>query len=338
MPIYSDYEENNDARINVMCYGDAKTRKTTWAMQAAEMGYDVLFLNGDQGQDIITNNFSKEAKRRIRMIELQPKQGNGSIMTLFLAHLLKGNDIIWNDTTREIVSRMRPESGHDYFLISPRKLTNNTVLVLDSWTALVTSTISRISDEKNIDLSEVAKLEWTQYGPSGMYLDWAIEQFKALNSHNIVIAHAQTIDKYKQDPTDNKKMVLVSSKTKPISSSKNHSEKIAKYFDILYFKMIGNQFYVDASADQNRDGGSRIIPPKNYSFAELGFKEYAALAKIAPPIKDGVMAGCELVRAADVADYYSKSASPAPSQTVGTPVLQSQPSQIKPALGFNLKK
>ena len=83
---------------------------------------------------------------------------NKSVFSDFVARLLRGDTVYWNDDDNKRASRVEP--ANNTFVLNASKLTANDVLVLDSWTAIVWSTTVNMADEKDIDLSDAAKLEW----------------------------------------------------------------------------------------------------------------------------------------------------------------------------------
>lgn len=261
-------EDNAKKPLRELIYGPPKTKKTWWAARAAEAGYNVILIDGDDGTHIIKNVDAK-AQERIFLVDAVDKL-NASVMALFMVNLLKGNPFVWDETRKErilSVTNAKVESSH--ISIDVSKLTMNDVLVLDSWSALVWSAAFRYSKENSIDLSDAGKTEWEGYRWCGSLLNWMLAQMAALPCHVIVIGHADVWEKKKKDGKTTEFQ-----RTQPKSISGPHGMQLAKHFsDVLFFKIVGSSYKIDATATSDRDGGSRNLAPKSYNWDELSFAD-----------------------------------------------------------------
>src|SRR5690348_6188615 len=181
--------------LRVLIYGDSQRKKTWWAASAGEAGFNCLVLNGDKPATIY-RQLSPAAQSRIRIVNCLSDNYNFSNL---IAGLLKYRKFFWDiDDSKKAVMGMEKKT-HSHFQINLDKLTNNDVLILDSWTGLVNGTVRRLSVDLNVDLSEVSKIEWNLYGPSGLFLNWVLGELGQLPCHVIVVAHADTWEKQKKD-------------------------------------------------------------------------------------------------------------------------------------------
>ena len=71
------------------------------------------------------------------------------------------------------------------------KLTSRDVLIIDSWTELVTHIIA--ADRMITNPADVPKLEWDDYGKIRLLLDLFLANMSKLNCHVIVIGHSETV-------------------------------------------------------------------------------------------------------------------------------------------------
>lgn len=312
-------EEKTDL-LRELIYGESGTKKSWWSGAAAEYGFNVLVLNADKPARIY-NQLTAGAQARLRVVNVT---GDYNFADL-IARLLKGNqNTYWDTHAGTRVSK--PENvTHGYLALDPWKLTRDWVCVVDSWTALATAAIHRVAEDKDRDLSEIDKIEPDHYGPTGLFLDWAIERLKHLPCHLIVIGHPDVWEKRKigKDGKWGKEIEFV--KTQIVSSSRPHAKKMARNFtDVFRFKLIGNQFYVDSSSSSEYDGGSTTVPPNNYKWELMQFSDICKAAGILPPSGDISDAGCRYIPPGAAIETI-------PIETVvGKPVLQSQPT-TKPA-------
>lgn len=285
MPRASDQVENNEFLLRVLAYGPAKARKTWWAATAAEAGFNVLLINGDDGTQVL-KNLSPEALSRIRIIDCYDVFGNPR-MAEFMTRFLKGGPVYWDDTVGKTVPVGVFKETSAHFLLEAKKLGPSDVLIVDSWTALADGVTLKLCNDMNVDLSDGNKLEWDLYGPAGRLLTWMLQQLVGLSCHCILIAHQDNYEKAKKDARGKLTAEIEFSRLQVKSSSRPHAMTIPKFFsDVLYFNMIGTNYYIDTAAHALRDGGCRGIPPKNWAWKELSFGELCrqahAILKTAP--------------------------------------------------------
>jgi len=288
MPTFDEMAAEEGLLARTLAFGPSKSRKTWWAATAAEAGFNVLLLNGDDGVHII-KQVSKEARSRIQVVNARDKFGFPYFCPL-IGTLLKGESVIWDDTQDKIVHSKRSMApGNRHYILDVKKLTANDVLVLDSWTALKTSVELQFAKENKLDLSDASKLEWDGYGYASRFLDWVLNQLKGLPCHVVVIGHSELHEKKKSVEINGKVQQITEwTRMQPISSSRAHANHLAKHFsDVLFFTIYGDgAFYIDTRASGDRDGGSRVIAPKKYKWEDLSFGKYINLMGVTPGNKE----------------------------------------------------
>lgn len=293
MPIAAHTVDNNEFLLRVLAYGPAKCKKTWWAATAAEAGFNVLLINGDDGTQVL-KNISKPAQSRIRIIDCFDAFG-APRMAEFMARFLRGNAVTWDDLDNKmaVAGMLHPE--HPHFVLDPKALTKTDVLIVDSWTALSDSTLLKMASEQNVDLSDGAKVEWDLYGPVGRFLTWVLQQLIGLNCHVILIGHQDSYEKNKKTAAGKLTAEVEFTRMQVKSSSRPHAMQLPKFFsDVLYFNMIGVNYYIDTSAHASRDGGCRGVAPKNWPWNELSFarlcqEAHAVCAEDVPDIMQAAL-------------------------------------------------
>lgn len=262
--------------LRVLCYGPAKSKKTWWAGRAAEAGFRVTVLDGDNGWQIL-NNILPEAQELVNVIDLVDTF-KSAVFCVALTQLLKDGKLIWNEESGAS-SRMNPEKATA--IVDVATLNEGDVLVIDSWTALVWSLVMRYSKENGIDLTDPEKADREFYSWGNSMVKWMLNQLQALSCHVIVIAHSTVYEKY-EGKGKNLKMVM--QRRQPISTSgPNAMQMASKFSDILYFSVKGSAFKIDVDGDNDKDGGSRGLPPKVYNWEDLQFKDLCAAYGIPLP-------------------------------------------------------
>lgn len=256
----------------VLIYGDDKTRKTTWAAEAAEAGFNLLYIDTDDGVHIM-NNLSDAAKERVTYLNAKD-DFDLPVGAKMLPPLLKGWDYCWDQNSKCVIpisgGKITRPKGHGITYISPKNMTASDVLVVDSYTQLVHSLILQYGQEKNIDVAN-SKVSWDGYGWAGIILSEFLSAMQSLPCSVIAISHATRFEEKNKVTGD-----VISSRVYPVSISGPHSTKVGKFFsDVLYTSMIGTSHMITAQPSAQVSCGSRAFKGGVYQFDKLQFKGIA---------------------------------------------------------------
>jgi len=272
MPAASDILKAADP-LRVCLYGPAKSRKTWWAYAAAEAGYRVLCFDSDRGNSILTQ-ISPAARERIYILQCHDGVADAFAST-FATFAFKTFEFYINEATRRV--SFTPQAGLSH--IDMRGFGSDTIVVLDSYTALVQSVTKQFCIENNIDLADAKKLEWPGYAFAGLWLNWLLAQIKLLPCHLVLIGHVTQYEKYKKGPDGKLTPVPEWSRRQLKSASNPHSMNITKDFtDVLYAYVEGRTTYIDTRGNQHEEAGSRHVPPARYTWDDLSFAKLAEAA------------------------------------------------------------
>lgn len=348
MPIFSEMKNERTEGLKIFIYGESQRGKTLWAARAAEAGYNVLFICGENNFDCL-DKLSKEAQARIRLVVCKDDFDQFRFVAT-CGKLFRTGKLTWDDTDgKSVVSMSLADKTHNFFEIDLNKLTTNDVLVLDSWTALTRSISNRVGDDMDVDFSEGKKANDLQgfYGQAGIAADFFLSKIPTLACHVIVCGHPQVYEKTKADPGNPKKRIVEWVRTQPISTSGPAGKRIAdKFKEVLYFFIKGkNEFYIDVNRYEDRDGGSRIIEPGEYKNDSL---QFITIAKKSPsaglPTNSSEMPGCVFKRGNEITAEPLKATGHleikvtgeviAPNTIFGVPVLQAAQTAEKKPLTF----
>lgn len=277
----------NTTLLRELCYGPAKTKKTWWAMKAAEAGFNVILLDGDSGSQIISQ-IDPQFRNKINIIDIVDKT-SAPVMCYFIVRLLTGDPFMWDEQDKTVL--LRPESAnpdHSHYIFDISKLTSNDVLVLDSWSAFCWSIAWRWYQENGIKVADAEQVKselWPGYRWSGAMASWVITQLKTLKCHVILIGHQSVYEKKKDELVNGKLRPVVQwSRIQVRSTSGPHGGTLADAFvDILYFNVKGSRFTIDTRIETDRDGGCRLIKPDNYRWEDLQFIDIIKNNEIAFP-------------------------------------------------------
>lgn len=278
--------------LRTLCFGPAKMKKTWWALRAAEAGFNVILLDGDDGSQIITQ-IAPEFLPKINVIKIVDKQ-NMPVMCEFVTRFLVGKEFMWDEENKSILlltNSAKPDRS--YYIINPKKLTSNDIVIFDSWTALCWSLAWRWYKENNIKVEAAEQVKnsdqlWPGYRWSGAMASWMLKQVKTLPCHVIVIGHQSVYEKRRDEVINGKvKQVVEWSRTQAKSTSGPHGLELAKEFaDILFFGLNGARFTIDTRPMNDRDGGCRFIPPFLYEWKDLQINDILEISHLPLPDKD----------------------------------------------------
>jgi len=322
MPLGSSY---NQQTIRLLEYGPARSRKTWWALIAAEAGFNVLVLDGENKCSTV-NHLSMEAQARCRIINCKDKIDRPVFAPLIEA-LIKGMPITWNDDECYIATQVTGLNvAHNHFSINLTSLGMNDILVIDSWYPLVYSTAWCWMRDNGIDIDNYKRtdLGFDHFQQMHYKLDRFLNALTSLRCHLIVIAHQQVTEMTRAKPTDKKTRAgeqytvidhipIGEQRIMPISSSKPHSMKLASHFtDIAYFTMVLQQVMLDMSASPDRDGGSNSLNGQ-FLWEQLRFDHLTGAMGYPNPVAGLEMPGCVWYPADAGAVQPDVTASPTPS-------------------------
>lgn len=252
----------------ILAFGDAKCKKTWWAAKAAEAGYNVLLIDGDDGASICKNLSEQALNERLWIVDAVDSVGVPvfkNFMTLFARDHV---GFAWDCTTKSPCIRTSPE--HDCFRFDISKLTANDVIVIDSWKALAWSVLTDYAKTANIALSDADKVEWDGYGYEGRFLEAVANSFKRLPCHVIVIGHSYEYSKMSKPKPGEKAKVLWSKTIQVSSSSNNAFSLLAQWTDILYFRRVSDTaIFIETGGDDTRVGGCRSMKPGTHRWEQL---------------------------------------------------------------------
>lgn len=280
MPSAQQHLENDNS-LRILVYGPAKSKKTWWACRAAEFGFRVLLFDFEDGSGILSH-LSIEAQKRIFILPfsdgITDTLASNSAVTI-----LKEFSFYVNEQTRKVTNSPQVGSYH----IDMRQFGRDTVVIFDSYTALVNSAAKRFAIDHNLNLSDAEKTEWPGYGWSGRLLNWILHQMEAFPCPFILIGHeTQNVIKKKVlgGMEAQKKAPIELVRRQVFSSSNPHGLGICKNFtDVIYMYAEGRSFKVDTRGNKQADGGCQHIPPDLYDWELLNFESFADAANISPP-------------------------------------------------------
>lgn len=246
-----DHMPANLTLMHALILGEEKAGKTTWLLEAAEQGFNVLLLDGDVAQQVI-HRLSDKAKTRVFYMDISDDLVGGTDprMIQTVADFLVASTFLWNDRTQREYSRARDphdaETGaalDEIWEIKPGRLDHNWVLGVDSWTTLSYSAKLAKANDLGESIADVEKIERSIYSGTGNRLTNILFTQQKAPCHTVIIGHPAIYEKRRSQPGKTVKdamkendQIVEWTKTIPISSSNPHGYSMGKFFsDIGWF-------------------------------------------------------------------------------------------------------
>lgn len=270
MPMADEMGDAWGKLTRTLAYGRDKSKKTWWAARAAEAGFNVILVDGDDGASII-RNLPVEAKKRILVADVVDT--NHAAFAMFMATFLKlgGNEFLWDEQDKcsvPLVTKLNP--NHSYIYFNASLLTSNDVFICDSWTALADSTKQKFAKDTGYDLIEVERSgdQFALPNFQARFLDFVLSRLHTLPCHVIVIGHEQTWDKSKGTGKDRK---IIATLTQPYSSTGPHAQKLGKHFEnvLHFYKLSDTAYRISTVGDDTVSAGSRLLAPDRYKWEDI---------------------------------------------------------------------
>lgn len=295
MPYADRYDEDFGRPTRSLLYGPDKTKKTLWSCRAAEAGFNVILIDGDNGSSIVnaidTNTkkhlLSLEARKRILIIDAV-NTPTVNVFARFTATFMRGEPFLWDEKGKvslPVVHARKPEKSYVLFDVS--KFTMNDLVVLDSWTRLAQSLLFEWARENNVDLTSVDKEgdQFSLMGYQSRFLDYVLGKLGTFPCHFIVIGHETVYEKFEGKGKDRK---VVEQRTQPFSSTGPHAKKLGAHFSncLRFTKLSDLAFRIDAGGDASTMGGCRQLAPAKYDWKSISpadiFKAVGSVADGSP--------------------------------------------------------
>jgi len=308
--------------VRVLCYGQALTRKTTWALRAAEAGFNIIYFGFDHNFQAAAQ-LSPEARGRIYHFDMrlpEDKPDNNGALTLVSA--AQPTSVFFDENLRVYTSLNKLDPEIAYTRIDLTKTTSNDIIVIDSWTSFIT--MLALSQRPVLDAKNVPKLEWDDYAKVRLLVDLFIKNIMKMDAHLIVIGHAESYAKRKQDvsPKAPANEAVEQIRLQPMSITRAHAETMTKEFtDVLFFEtpnaMVGPRISSKGSVDF--DAGCRRLPPFDKKFDDFQFVDLIPQTML-DVVKTNVKFSSTSVYTAKGAEFAAGSGKPASINVGKTPV------------------
>lgn len=268
--------------IKALVNGVEKAGKSTWAAEAAEAGFNVLYLDGDVAAATI-GQLSPGAQARIFYMDVSDDLVGtlDANMIQIVADLFSSTNYVWNDSQRKRYSIKGYEPTDEVWEIRPALFDHRWVIVIDSWTTLSYSALLAKAQDLGEDIANVERIGREVYSGTGNRLTNILTVIQKAPCHVIVIGHP---DEYQKKKAPDKTRVGAMKETDmeiewtrmvAKSCSRPHSLTMGKFFtdvgwlDITRTGKRELSFKLDPTRSSGGHLDSKGDPRETHSFANL---------------------------------------------------------------------
>lgn len=270
-----ELKESLAGPIHLLGIGHTKSGKTDYAVQAAIDGFELLYVDNDNGMATISHALANHPEALKRVHYFSPLDMAGFIESLLTEPVLR-----YNVSLREIYTRTKAKPEHRISEIYPSRIPKNTILVIDSWTTFTYSILKAKAKAEQVDLLDIDKYSREIYGGAGFKVTQVALSLQAAPFHVYVQAHAGVLERKEKPPgvvreVTERDMIIRETVAVPLSTSLPHGLTLGKYFNqIGWFEV--NQFdkrVLDFTVKKNRVGGgtpNKVGDPRvEFRFSKL---------------------------------------------------------------------
>ena len=269
-----DYNRGLAGATHLLLIGHTKTGKSDYVAQAAKDGFQVIYIDRDNGLETLMSSLGDDMEAKARIHYFAPEDMAGFIEGLLTKSIFRHN----LRTNKEPEFSDKPTDRIIEF--RPTKIPVGTILAIDSWTTLCLQIIEKQAEKRKIDLMDVDKYSREIYGGTGFKATQIATMLQHTPFHVIVQAHPGYYER-KEKPAnvsgkiDEKDMIIRETTQVPISTSMPHGASIGKFFNQIGWLYVDSfdRRVLDFKPQNGRLGsgtpGGIANPRGDYRFSKI---------------------------------------------------------------------
>lgn len=283
-----DYKKALASATHMLGIGQSKAGKTDFAVQAAVDGFELLYVDKDNGMATIKDEVAKLPAAIRQSVLKRIHYFSPKNMPEFIEGVLTNAVVRYNISLQEIYDRARAKPGHRISEFYPSRIPANTILCIDSWTTLTFSIVQAKAEANGIDLLDVDKYSREIYGGTGFKATQIAQLLQFAPFHVYVQAHPGNYERKEKPPGVVKEvkendMIIKETVAVPLSTSLPHGYTIGKYFNQIGWFEINrfDKFVLDFTQRSGRISGGTVAKKLGDPRTELRFSQ--VFGKPTPP-------------------------------------------------------
>ncbi len=271
-----EYQTSAASATHLLLIAQTKAGKTDYVAQAAIDGWEILYLDNDNGLKTLGSILggNPEALRRVHYFDPADFLG---FLTDFVTTKVP---LRYDSIAREFRNSTNITPGAIISEIYPFRIPRNVIVVIDSWTTLALAAITKRAFDLKIDLMEVDKYGREIYAGTGFKLTEIAKGIQGSPFDWIVQAHPAIYER-KEKPANStgkieeKDMIIRETTQIPASTSGPHGFSIGKYFNEIGWLSVDQygKRKLDFKVIKDRIGGGTADgiedPRGKYRFSQL---------------------------------------------------------------------
>lgn len=271
-----DTVEEEVTPVHLLLIAPTKFGKSTYTAEAALAGFNVLYIDADNGKSTLIHTLkgNPEALARIHHVQTtNPAQ--------FLEAMFEATKVFrWNLTTDKVYMKATAAPDDVIFTLDIQKFfeERDLILAVDSWTTVAYNALKVGAGKAGAKVQDFKEVGQAVYGTAGNLVNYLCVVLQQLPMHVIVQAHLGFYERYSKPAKvanpKQKEMILEETLEVPISTSNPQSDKMGKYFNHIGHLTVDNigRRLIDFTTKPRRTGGgppNRIAPTTELGFAQL---------------------------------------------------------------------
>lgn len=312
-----DQTSDESSPVHLLLIGDTKVGKSTYAAQAALDGFELLYVDMDNGLTALQHAFrvagkaGEEAAKRVHYVNPH----NGIPFMHCLLSSTENRPGLWLPDEHKIyrakkmASLTKEVDSRTLWVMDFTKFPANGILVEDSWSSLAAEALG-LREKNSVSALLDGTSDQSLYGEARARLDYTINLLQQAHCHVIVQAHPTKYEIYGKatgmsgaEAGKQKNMTLLEVIDSPISSSRGHGKEMGSRFNHIGWLGLSNlgAVEIDFTRKINRVGGGP--PNRKDKVDKLSMLSIVSESGAAMPTKMSAPESVDWFYTTTVADY-----------------------------------
>lgn len=231
------------ATQRVVVYGDPKTGKTELVGKLAEVGWNLLFFDLENGFSTL-KKLPTAAQERIELISI-PDTKSYPIAIETMLKIILGNKVSICEKHGKVSCQLCTKDSSPFSTVELNTLPANYIVVVDSLSQLAASAMNHITKAKD----DTYKPEWQDYANQGALMAKFLSHVQQAPYNVVCISHVIEAE-----------MDNGAKKLAPVAGTTSFSRNAAKFFDHVVYCELKNKKHTFGSSTTYGNGiiaGSR---------------------------------------------------------------------------------
>lgn len=229
-----EYKDSVAAATHLLIVGPSKSGKSDYVAQAAIDGFDVLYVDNDNGLATLMERLADKPEAMNRVYYFNPLD-----FTEFVTLLLRTGVFRYNERTRKTYQGGEAQPDDVVWEIRATRMgkARNVLASFDSMTSLAYDALKDAAKSNKVELTQIDKYGREIYGPAGFAITQIVAMLQLAPFSFVMQAHPAIYEIKEKPPNQTareiteKDMIIRDTWEIPMSTSGPHGFSIGKYFN-----------------------------------------------------------------------------------------------------------